>query len=218
MKKLKIVFAICLLVMFIPSINVSAIKKPKQDKKVILIDPGHGGIDGGAKSANGTVEKDINLSISLKLKKALKKEGYKVYLTREEDKALCDSKRADLEERCNMKKETKCDVFISIHQNKFPSEKCFGAQVWYANNEKSNKIATMLQESLKNNINDNNKRIEKPAQDLYKILRDGYDGACVIVECGFLSNYEEEQKLKTDEHQDKIVKGIKEGINKYFAE
>lgn len=216
MKKLKIIFALILVIIFIPIINVSAMQKCKQDKKIILIDPGHGGVDGGAKSPNGTIEKDINLSISLKLKKALKKEGYKVYLTRENDKSLCEGKRADLEARCNMKKETKCDVFISIHQNKFSSAKCFGAQVWYANNEKSNKMATILQDSLKNNINDNNKRVAKPAQDLYKILRDGYDGACVIVECGFLSNYEEEQKLKTDEHQNKIVKGIKEGINKYF--
>ena len=115
-----------------------------------------------------------------------------------------------------MKKETKCDVFISIHQNKFNIERCFGSQVWYANNANSSTLAVEIQESLKENTDDNNKRLAKPAKDQYKILRDGYEGASVIVECGFLSNYHEEKLLKTEEHQDKIVKGIIEGINKYF--
>ena len=109
-------------------------------------------------------------------------------MTREEDKELSPKKVKDLEARCKMKIETKCDVFISIHQNKFNSEKCFGAQVWYASNEKSMKLAKYVQDSLKEGVKDNNKRLEKAAKEQYKILRDKYDGACLIVECGFLSN------------------------------
>ncbi|MDU4788156.1 MAG: N-acetylmuramoyl-L-alanine amidase [Clostridium sp.] len=187
-------------------------------KGIVLIDAGHGGIDGGAQSKNGTIEKDINLQISKRLKERLEKEGYKVYMTREEDKELSPQKVKDLEARCKMKIETKCDVFISIHQNKFNSEKCFGAQVWYASNEKSMKLAKYVQDSLKEGVKDNNKRLEKAAKEQYKILRDKYDGACLIVECGFLSNNEEEQRLKSESHQNQIVDGITIGINKYFDE
>ena len=130
-------------------------------KGIVLIDAGHGGIDGGAQSRNGTIEKDINLQISKRLKEKLEKEGYKVYMTREEDKELSPKKVKDLEARCKMKIETKCDIFISIHQNKFNSEKCFGAQVWYASNEKSMKLAKYVQGSLKEVVKDNNKRLEK---------------------------------------------------------
>ncbi len=187
-------------------------------KGIVLIDAGHGGIDGGAQSRNGTIEKDINLQISKRLKEKLEKEGYKVYMTREEDKELSPKKVKDLEARCKMKIETKCDIFISIHQNKFNSEKCFGAQVWYASNEKSMKLAKYVQGSLKEVVKDNNKRLEKAAKEQYKILRDKYDGACLIVECGFLSNNEEEQRLKSESHQNQIVDGITIGINKYFDE
>lgn len=190
----------------------------ENSKGIVLIDAGHGGVDGGAKGKEGTIEKDINLSISKKLQKRLQDDGYTVHMTREGDNSLEGSKARDLTARCKMKKETKCDVFVSIHQNKFQMEKCFGAQVWYANNEKSNNIAKLIQDSLKEKTEDNNKRIAKPAKDQYKVLRDGYDGACVIVECGFLSNYKEEKKLKTDEHQNRIVDGIACGINKYFEE
>ncbi len=196
----------------------TAVRADEECKGIILIDAGHGGSDGGAKGKTGTIEKDINLEISKKLKEKLSDEGYKVFLTREDDTELAKTKVADLDARCKMKKETNCDVFISIHQNKFNSEKCFGAQVWYADNEKSNTIADLIQDSLKEKTEDNNKRIPKAAKKQYRILRDGYDGACVIVECGFLSNYNEEQKLKTDEHQAKLVEGIAGGINKYFEE
>lgn len=183
---------------------------------VILIDPGHGGIDGGAKSKDGTIEKNINLIIATKLKKELENVGYLVYMTREEDSQLDSKKVKDLNARCQMKKDTKCDMFISIHQNTFPQASCFGAQVWYASNDNSKLLAEEIQNSLKETVADRNKRIPKAAREQYRILRDGYEGACVLVECGFLSNHEEEQKLKSDEHQDKIVKGIINGVNKYF--
>ena len=115
-----------------------------------------------------------------------------------------------------MKQEVKCDVFISIHQNKFTREKCYGAQVWYADNEKSTKLGELIQSGLKDKVDDGNTRLAKNAKAQYKILRDGYDCASVIVECGFISNPAEEERLKTEEHQNKIVEGIIEGVNNYF--
>lgn len=219
-KRRLLILFITILLLFTGGVTAFAKDKSKnkkvEPKGIILIDPGHGGIDGGAKSKNGTIEKDINLSISKKLKSSLEDEGYKVYLTREDDRELFKKKVEDLDARCKMKVETNCDVFISIHQNKFVKESCYGAQVWYASNQESENIANLIQTSIVESVGDGNKRLAKPAKNQYRILRDGYKGACVIVECGFLSNYQEEQELKTDEHQDKIVEGIKKGVNKYF--
>lgn len=222
MKKIKITSLIILLFMIIcVPIKVMA----ADNGKIILIDPGHGGFDGGAKSKNGVIEKDINLQISMKLKANLEEKGYKVYLTRENDESLDNSgttikekKRIDLKKRREMKKETNCDVFISIHQNMFPQQKCYGAQVWHGSNNVSKILADNIQNAIKESVNDNNKRVSKPAGDAYLILRDDYKGASVLVECGFLSNMEEEKKLQTEEHQDLLVKGISLGIEKYFEE
>ncbi|NFG42226.1 N-acetylmuramoyl-L-alanine amidase CwlD [Clostridium botulinum] len=213
MKRALSIFCIIFLILGIPT---RVLAEENKSKHVIVIDPGHGGIDGGAKSKNGTVEKDINLSISLKLKDQLEELGYNVYLTREDDSELDKKKVNDLNARCNMKKDKNCEVFISIHQNMFPQPKCFGAQVWYSNNEKSKLLADNIQNSLKSNIDDGNKRVAKAAKDQYRILRDGYDGACVLVECGFLSNNKEEENLKSDEHQEKIAKSILDAVNSYF--
>lgn len=214
--KIKKVLAIFFIFCLIFGMPIRANSDENKTQNIILIDPGHGGIDGGAKSKNGTIEKNINLLISTKLKKSLEDAGYIVYMTREEDSQLSSKKAKDLNARCQMKTDTKCDVFISIHQNMFPQANCFGAQVWYASNDASKLLAEGIQSSLKETVDDNNKRVAKAAKEQYKILRDGYEGASILVECGFLSNYEEEQRLKTDEHQDKIVKGITNGINKYF--
>ncbi|WP_252231156.1 MULTISPECIES: N-acetylmuramoyl-L-alanine amidase CwlD [unclassified Clostridium] len=213
MKRVLSIFCIIFLILGIPT---RVLAEENKSKHVIVIDPGHGGIDGGAKSKKGTVEKDINLSISLKLKDQLEELGYNVYLTREDDSELDKKKVNDLNARCNMKKDKNCEVFISIHQNMFPQPKCFGAQVWYSNNEKSKLLADNIQNSLKSNIDDENKRVAKAAKDQYRILRDGYDGACVLVECGFLSNNKEEENLKSDEHQEKIAKSISDAVNSYF--
>ena len=214
-----------LLIIFISSNCTTVYGKAKvyqNSDKVILIDPGHGGFDGGAKSKSGTIEKDINLSISLKLKSRLEEMGYKVSMTREDDIALHENgktvksmKKEDLAKRVELKKITNCDLFISIHQNMFPKANSKGAQVWYANNEDSKKLANIIQESLKKNLDENNHRLSKPACDQYKILRDGYKGASVIVECGFLSNPQEEKKLKEEEYQKKIAIAIANAVEQY---
>ena len=220
----KSIVAIFIFLMIINFVTpVCAVINEDKSEKIILIDPGHGGIDGGAKSKNGTIEKDINLQIAIKLKENLEDKGYKVYMTRECDegiykqgKTVKEKKREDLKKRVDLKTETNCDIFVSIHQNMFPQSKCYGAQVWYASNENSNKLATSVQDAIKESVNDNNKRVAKPAAEAYLILRDKYEGASILVECGFLSNPNEEAKLKTDEHQNLIVEGISKGIDRYF--
>ena len=221
MKKVIVAIITCLLIITY-IIPVNAFVFDNSDK-VILIDPGHGGIDGGAKSKTGTIEKDINLQIALKLRDNLEEKGYRVYMTRDEDEGLYqkgntikEKKREDLNKRVEMKKQTDCDIFVSIHQNMFPQSKCYGAQVWYASNENSYNLATVVQDSIKESVKDNNKRVAKPAAEAYLILRDKYEGASILVECGFLSNPDEESRLKSDEHQNLIVEGISNGIDKYF--
>ena len=221
MKKVIVAIITCLLIItYIVPVDTFALDN---SDKVILIDPGHGGIDGGAQSKTGTVEKDINLQIALKLRDKLEEKGYKVYMTRDEDEGLYqkgntvkEKKREDLNRRVEMKKETECDIFVSIHQNMFPQSKCYGAQVWYASNDNSYNLATVVQDSIKESVKDNNKRVAKPAAEAYLILRDKYEGASILVECGFLSNPDEEVKLKSDDHQNLIVEGISNGIDKYF--
>ncbi len=214
------IFTIVTLLLVVVNIKVVNCAKLNiyEDEKIILIDPGHGGIDGGAKSKSGTIEKDINLQIACKLKDYLIDEGYTVYMTREDDHSIGENKKSDLRKRVSMKTETNCDIYVSIHQNMFPKASCYGAQVWYASNEKSKLLGECVQSTLKESIDDNNKRVSKPAGQAYLILRDGYEGASIIVECGFLSNYEEEQRLKTEEHQNKIVEGIFKGIEKYYED
>ena len=222
MKKIIVAIFTCLILTSLITPAYATVKED-ESQKIILIDPGHGGIDGGAKSQSGTIEKDINLQIALKLRDNLEEKGYKVCMTRESDEGLYqegktvkEKKREDLKKRVSLKTETNCDIFVSIHQNMFPQSKCYGAQVWYASNENSNKLATSVQDAIKESVNDNNKRVAKPAAEAYLILRDKYEGASILVECGFLSNPNEEAKLKTDEHQNLIVEGISKGIDRYF--
>ena len=222
MKKIIVAIFTCLILTSLITPAYATVKED-ESQKIILIDPGHGGIDGGAKSQSGTIEKDINLQIALKLRDNLEEKGYKVCMTRESDEGLYqegktvkEKKREDLKKRVSLKTETNCDIFVSIHQNMFPQSKCYGAQVWYASNENSNKLATSVQDAIKESVNDNNKRVAKPAGEAYLILRDKYEGASILVECGFLSNPNEEAKLKTDEHQNLIVEGISKGIDRYF--
>ena len=222
MKKIMKIVSIMMLsflVLNISLLNVNA----EENNKVIVIDPGHGGIDGGAKSENGVIEKDINLSISLKTKAALESKGYKVIMTRSEDvglytegKKVREKKREDLGNRVKIKKDNKCDAFISIHQNMFPQKNCKGAQVWSANNEPSQKLGRIIQQKFKEEVDQNNKREAKVAKKEYKILNDGYEGASVIVECGFLSNPEECELLGKEDYQNKIANTLANAIDEYF--
>lgn len=216
------VFSIFLVVTFVFSLRPQRIEA-KNNKKIILIDPGHGGIDGGANLKDGTLEKNINLSISLKLKNNLEKK-YKVVMTREEDKGLYSEntdtirkkKEEDLNNRCKLKKTSKCDAFLSIHLNIFPEAKYSGAQIWYANNDSSKKLAGILQSNFKEKLDKNNKRKEKVSVKDYRVLRNSGELPSVIIECGFLSNPEEASKLKDSAYQQKIADTIEQSLNEFF--
>jgi N-acetylmuramoyl-L-alanine amidase len=196
---------------------------PHSISKVILIDAGHGGIDGGAVGSTGTIEKNINLSIAKKLKGYLEEQGYAVIMIRETDEGLYlpygtirNKKNQDLKTRKSFIDEYKVDVFLSIHLNKFAEEKYYGAQVFYLKeNRESQKLANIMQKELQTILNRGNKRVEKPSNDYY--LFKGNTIPSVIVECGFLSNHEEEALLNNDEYQNKLAWAIFSGLIKYFT-
>lgn len=191
--------------------------------KIILIDAGHGGMDGGTSSKDGTLEKDINLSIATKLKVSLQRIGYEVVMTREEGTELYSSDgtirqryNEDLRKRCDLKKSSNCAMFISIHLNHFSESKYSGAQVWYSSYKDSATLAGIVQKNLRMDLEPSNKRVQKPAKNLYKILREYDTMPSIIVECGFLSNYEEEQRLKSDQYQQKIADSINKSVGEFF--
>lgn len=212
------------MMIFFLALNISFLRvNAEENKKIIVIDPGHGGIDGGAKTESGVIEKDINLSISLKVKDILESRGYTVVMTRSEDtglytegKKIREKKIEDLGNRVKIKKENNCDAFISIHQNMFPQKNCRGAQVWSADNEQSQKLGKIIQEKFKEEVDQNNKREAKVAKKEYKILNDQYEGASVIVECGFLSNPEECNLLTNEEYQNKVANTLANSLDEYF--
>lgn len=195
-----------------------------EPEKIITIDPGHGGMDGGAVSKNGTSEKDINLNIALEIRKILIEKGYKVVMTRDEDKSLYkkestvrNEKIQDLTERVRIKNQSGCQIFLSIHLNSFPMESVYGPVVWHGDNTESKKIAEILQNNLLVGLNVNRNLKAKSAKGKYKILRNSENRAEVIVECGFLSNYNDEKKLKTKEYQKKLSEIISESIEQYYS-
>jgi N-acetylmuramoyl-L-alanine amidase len=197
--------------------------KDKAGEKIILIDPGHGGIDGGAVAKDHTLEKNINLAISLKLKAALEKEGYKVVMTRQEDKGLyTDSGRIrkkhleDLAKRCELIKTSNCNLFISIHLNAFPQTQYHGAQVWYAGNDESRMFANIMQMNFKEDLDNNNNRKSKAGGKSYLLLKDVGERPAVIAECGFVSNIEELGRLKDSSYQQKIAESILKSVNQYY--
>ena len=185
--------------------------------RIILIDPGHGGEDAGA-SANGISEKDINLSVSKKLKDYAESKGDKVIMSRTEDVSLCEGKfkkAEDLKSRRDMAKESGADIFVSIHMNKFPQEKYKGAQVFYsASNDESRKLGEAIQKSLIESLNDGNTRAAKKSDGKVYILNNA-EIPSVIVECGFLSNAEEAENLKNEEYQQKLAEAIYAGIENF---
>jgi N-acetylmuramoyl-L-alanine amidase len=192
-------------------------------KKTIMIDPGHGGIDGGAVSKNGTIEKDINLKISLKLKKQFEDKGIIVLVTREKDEGLYsdtgrirDKKNEDLQNRCSMKGKVSPDVFISIHLNMFQQSQYYGAQVWYSKEGEEAVLAHIIQQNFIKDLDNSNNRREKCAKGAYKLLRCHENVPSILIECGFLSNSNEEEKLKSDTYQEKIAVSIANSLEEFF--
>lgn len=192
--------------------------------RVIVLDAGHGDIDGGAVGASGTIEKDINLAVCLKLQAMLEKCGAHVLVTRADDGAIVDKegksvrqvKRDDLNLRRNMRDNSNAQIFVSIHMNKFPDEKYGGAQVFYSSKPDNSKVlGELIQKNLVDIVDGTNTRKAKKADNSIYILKESTIPS-VIVECGFLSNRNEEKLLKTDEYQQKIAWAVFAGIEEYF--
>jgi len=206
--------------------------KESTGQKTVVIDPGHGGEDPGAVSDYSSMrEKDVNLKIAFKVKELLEKQNYKVIMTRIEDileynedtTDIYQKRRQDLTRRKKIMDESDADIVVSIHLNKFPQTQYYGAQVFYPpDSNDSEKLANSIQKSLKEEVDPTNNRMamvkEPPkGQKPIMILRD-VKTTTVIVECGFLSNFDEERKLRTDEYQNKIANAIKTGIVNYFKD
>ncbi|MDD4689371.1 MAG: N-acetylmuramoyl-L-alanine amidase [Eubacteriales bacterium] len=186
------------------------------DAPVVLIDPGHGGEDGGATGISGALEKDINLAVAKYLAYYLEKEGISFIMTRDSDISIHDDscstirekKRSDLNKRREIIQSCGAKLFVSIHMNSFTDSVYKGAQVFYStNNPNSKAFAQTLKNSLLDTLKDNNKREIKKANDSIYIMK--YTNMpAILVECGFLTNAEEEALLKTKAYQKKIAKAI----------
>ncbi len=184
--------------------------------KVVIIDAGHGGWDPGKKGTKGADEKDLNLMIAQKLQMFLEQGGATVYMTRSEDEALGERKGQDMRERKKIVNNGEGDILISIHQNAFPQESVKGAQVFYhKNSEEGKKLAETIQESMISFADNDNTRVAKANSDYYILRTTEIPSA--LVECGFLSNSEEEKKLNQEKYQEKIAWAIYLGIMNYFS-
>lgn len=184
--------------------------------RCIYVDAGHGGRDSGALS-NTFMEKDMNLILSNKLASELFSRGAMVFLTRDGDYDLSHStinkKRDDLYRRVKLINESKCDMYISIHMNASPSSKWQGIQVFYSNILKENKvIAETITDSLKDNMK--NVRDYKRENGYYMYSKLKVPG--VLIEAGFVSNSNDNYKIRQSSYQDIFVKNVVNGIEKYF--
>ena len=185
----------------------------------IVIDIGHGGIDPGKVGINNALEKDINLAIGLYLQEYMQASGYKVSLTRDTDISLADSnasnqKLSDLKNRTNKINQMAPIALISIHQNSYPEEKVSGTQVFHSASEESKLLASFIQDQCRRILNPDNRRQIKQNTDYY--LFRNVTCPAVIVECGFLSNYQEANLLITEEYQKKTAWAIHMGTVQFL--
>ena len=183
--------------------------------RIILVDAGHGGTDGGARARDSRIwEKALNLQVALALKDALRQSGAAVIMTRETDMQYSQNKRADLTARLDLAREGGADMVVSIHMNEYRNRRESGPQVFYrAGQEQSRLLAGTLQSALIRALSPVKERVAMAGD--YFIL--SLDRPSVLVECGFLSNAAEEKLLCTAAYQQKIAQAVHDGIVEYFA-
>lgn len=227
-KILLVIAVLCTLVVsgsfFLPKVS-QAFTKASWTRPEIIVDPGHGGVDGGAVTADGIAEKDINLPLALQLRELLVLMGYGVIMTRETDISIHDPeyetirriKTSDLKNRMKIMEAHPKALFISIHQNKFSVSKYWGTQVFYSpNTPDSKRLADHIQQSVKTMLQPENSRVtKKSGKDIYLMYE--AKSTAVLVECGFLSNPKEAALLKTPEYQNQLAFSILCGILEYAA-
>ena len=175
----------------------------------VIIDAGHGGEDGGASSAAGLVEKDVNLDIAQKLAEMMRASGLNVVMTRDDDRLLYDrnvdfhgrKKKLDMAARLNIMQKQENAIFVSIHMNSYTSPQYSGLQVWYSQNHADSEVlASIIQANNKALLQTENDRKIKGATSAIFLLNEAKCPA-VLVECGFLSNQAEAAKFEDDEHR-----------------
>lgn len=195
-----------------------------EKKGTVVIDAGHGGEDGGAVAVNGALEKDINLAIALELEKNLKQNNFEVVMIRNSDVSVGDQslptiserKRSDTKSRLRTVEETGECILISIHQNHFSQSKYSGAQVFYSgNNPESADLAEFVRRNIVESLQPENKRENKQADGNIYLLKNCQVPA-ILVECGFLSNPEDTEKLCTESYQKDMAAAIYNGLIDYI--
>ena len=193
--------------------------------RVIVIDAGHGGEDSGAIGVNGAYEKDINLQIATEIGEELKNRGYTVVYTRTEDKMLYlpeenikgMRKISDLKNRCKLTEEYDDCILVSIHMNSYGASKYSGLQVYFkSGDDESKQLATKIQGTVRSELQPENKRQIKSGDSLY--LLENASATAVLIECGFLSNEAECEKLSQKEYQKQLSFSIICGIIEYIKE
>lgn len=219
------VLSLLLTARFSDGVNPTAAEQEFENNgNLIILDPGHGGFDGGAVGVSGTVEKDINLAISLKLRDMLTQAGYQVVMTRDSDSIPGDDisttirkrKVADMRNRLNLTKLYPGSTLVSIHQNKLAgSSTVYGGQMFYSpNRESSKELAQYIQDEFNTVIQPEKKReVVKTGKNLYLFYH--AENTAVLCECGFLSNPKEEALLNTEEYQYKLAYCVYCGILRY---
>jgi len=182
--------------------------------RVILVDAGHGGVDGGARAKDsGVWEKEINLSVAQALKKCLEESGASVIMTRESDMQYSDQKRQDLTARLDLARQGGADLVISVHMNEYRSRRESGPQVFFrAGQEQSRLLAGCIQAAMI--------RVLQPRKERSAMAGDYFilslDVPSVLVECGFISNAEEERLLLSPDYQLRVAQAVRDGILEYF--
>ena len=191
-------------------------------RRIIVVDPGHGGIDGGATSCTGILESGINLEIGLRLNDLLRFIGYETVMIRTTDTSIhtqgntiAAQKVSDLKQRVALVNRTQNALLISIHQNTYPDSRYSGAQVFYASDDVSKALADQLQTDFRETINAGSKRQSKPSTGIYLMQHIQRPG--VLIECGFLSNPTEEAQLRQEEYQQKVCCIVASAISRQFS-
>jgi len=191
-------------------------------RNTAIIDAGHGGVDGGATSCTGILESQINLEIALRLEDLMHLLGIQTKMIRTSDcsiytrgETIAAKKVSDLKERVRIVNDTENSVLISIHQNYFSDSRYFGAQTFYGNTAGSKALAETLQSALIQTLNQGSKRTAKEADGIY--LLENIERCGVLVECGFISNPQEEAKLTSMQYQKQLCCVIASVVSQYLS-
>ncbi len=223
-KTLYIYILILLSFLVIPLLGnraVTTFSEYSRPPKCVVIDAGHGGVDGGAVSCTGVFESHINLQIALKLEDLMHLLGIRTVMIRDTDRSvytqgttIAAKKVSDIKERVRIVNSTPNAVFVSIHQNNFHDAKYSGAQVFYNMHSDSKVLAEELQSAFRENLNPTNKRSVKKTSGVY--LMDHINCTGVLIECGFLSNHREEALLRDNTYQRKLCCVIASALSQYL--